>query len=99
MHLERLVCMALLAGTAGGCAMGGAMRQATLVGQCAEGDTACSRRHPLAPLAVGSHFYPDVAATIAGSSTPMLRLESALPNVVAVEDGALVAKGPGASAV
>jgi hypothetical protein len=84
---------------AAGCAMGGAMKQATLVGQCAEGDVACSRRHPQAPLAVGTRFYPDVSAEIAGSTTPSLRLDSAAPDVLAVDDGALVARAPGASAV
>ncbi len=75
------------------------MHQATLVGQCAENDTACSRRHPLAPLAVGARFYPEVATEIDGTSTPNLRLESAAPDVVGVDAGALIAKQPGASAV
>jgi hypothetical protein len=83
----------------GGCAMGGAMHQATLVGQCAENDAACSRRHPLAPLAIGAHFHPEVSTEIAGTSTPNLRLESAEPAILAVEGGDLVAKQPGASAV
>lgn len=75
------------------------MHQATLAGQCAADDVACARRHPLAPLAIGTHFYPDVSAEIAGTSTPTLRLESAAPDVVAVEDGVLVARKAGASAV
>ena len=83
----------------GGCAMGGAMHQATLVGQCAENDAACSRRHPLAPLAIGAHFHPEVSTEIAGTSTPNLRLESAEPEILSVEGGDLVAKQPGASAV
>src|SRR5258706_5052906 len=82
-----------------GCAMGGAMHQATLVGQCAENDTSCSRRHPLAPLAIGAHFYPEVSTEVAGTSTPNLRLESAAPDVLAVDGGALVAKQSGTSAV
>ena len=82
-----------------GCAMGGAMHQATLVGQCAENDAACSRRHPLAPLAIGAHFHPEVSTEIAGTSTPNLRLESAEPEILSVEGGDLVAKQPGASAV
>jgi hypothetical protein len=40
-----------------------------------------------------------VSAEIAGSTTPTLRLESAAPDVIAVEDGALVARTSGASAV
>jgi hypothetical protein len=82
-----------------GCSMGGALRQATLVGQCAADDVACSRRHPQAPLAVGASFHPEVATEIAGTTTPSLRLESAAPEIVAVEGGALVARKPGASAV
>jgi hypothetical protein len=89
-----LVCLPLA-----GCAMGGAMHQATLVGQCAADDAACSRRHPQAPIALGTHFYPDVSTEVAGTTTPNLRLESAVPGIVAVEDGALVARSPGASAV
>jgi hypothetical protein len=82
------------------CAGGpGALRQATLVGQCAEGDVACSRRHPQAPIAVGTRFYPEVSASIDGSSTPNLVLDSAAPDILAVEGGALVAKQPGAAAV
>ena len=75
------------------------MHQATLVGQCAETDVACSRRHPLAPLAIGARFYPEVSTEVAGTSTPNLRLESAAPDVLAVEGAALVAKQPGTSAV
>ncbi len=81
------------------CAMGGAMHQATLAGQCAETDVACARRHPMAPIAVGARFYPDVATDVAGTSTPNLRLESAVPGIVAIDGGALVGKQPGASAV
>jgi hypothetical protein len=83
---------------AAGCA-GGAMKQATIVGQCAEGDAACSRKNPQAPLAIGTRFYPDVSASIDGTTTPNLRLESAIPEILAVEDGALVGKKPGTSAV
>jgi len=75
------------------------MHQATLVGQCAETDAACSRRHPLAPLAVGARFHPDVSAEIAGTSTPSLRLESAAPDILSVEAGDLVARKAGAAAV
>jgi hypothetical protein len=75
------------------------MHQATLVGQCAAGDAHCSRKAPLAPLAIGSRFYPEVSTEIAGTSTPNLRLESAEPGVLAVEEGVLVAKSAGTSAV
>ena len=82
-----------------GCGAAGGMHQATLVGQCAASDAACARKAPLAPLAIGSRFYPEVSTEIAGTSTPNLRLESAEPGVLAVEDGALVAKSAGTSAV
>ncbi len=82
-----------------GCGMGGAMKQATIVGQCSADDAACSRRHPMAPLAIGTRFYPDVSTEITGSTTPTLLLQSADPSVLGVEDGALLAKQPGTSAV
>lgn len=53
----------------------------------------------MAPLAVGTRFYPDVSTEIAGSTTPTLLLQSADPSVLGVEDGALLAKQPGTSAV
>lgn len=82
-----------------GCTFGGALHQATIAGQCAQDDAACSRRHPQAPLAVGAHFHPDVSTEIAGTTTPNLRLDSADTQVLDVEDGVLVAKAPGTSAV
>ena len=92
----RLITMLAAVSACGGF---GGMRQATLVGQCAKDDAACSRRAPLAPLAIGSRFYPEVSTEIAGTSTPNLRLESAEPDVLAVDGGALVAKQAGTSAV
>jgi hypothetical protein len=82
-----------------GCGLGGALHQATLVGQCATDDVACSRRHPQAPIAIGTRFYPEASTELAGTTTPNLRIDSAAPDVVAVEDGALVARQPGTSAV
>lgn len=75
------------------------MKQATIVGQCAADDAACSRRHPMAPLAIGSRFHPDVSTEIAGSTTPNLLLQSADASVLAIEDGVLFAKSSGTSAV
>jgi hypothetical protein len=94
MHLLRVLPL-----VAAGCGAYGAMHQATLAGQCAADDAACARRHPVAPLALGTRFYPELATDVAGTTTPSLRLESAAPDVVAVEAGALVARKPGASAV
>ncbi|MFT3692435.1 MAG: hypothetical protein QM831_04790 [Kofleriaceae bacterium] len=91
--------LALISMVAAGCAGPGAMHQATLAGQCAEGDATCSRTHPLAPLAIGARFHPQVDVEVAGTATPNLRLESADPAIVSVEDGVLVGHAPGASAV
>jgi hypothetical protein len=77
----------------------GALHQATLVGQCATDDAACSRRHPQGPIAIGSRFYPELSTELAGTTTPSLRLESAAPEIVAVDDGALVARTVGIAAV
>jgi hypothetical protein len=81
------------------CGAQGALQQATLVGQCAEGDAACSKKAPLQPLAIGAHFHPDVAVSIAGTSTPNLVMTTANSDVLAIENGDLVAKAPGAAAV
>jgi hypothetical protein len=81
------------------CGTLGAMHQVTLVGQCAADDTACARRHPLAPLAIGARFHPEVSSDAAGTTTPNLRLESVESDVLAVDDGALVAKTAGTTAV
>src|SRR4029079_18081202 len=89
----------IMLATVSACAMGGAMHQATLVGQCAPEDAACSRRHPPAPTAIGTRFYPDVSTEVAGTTTPSLRLESAVPGILAVEHGALVADSAGARGV
>jgi hypothetical protein len=75
------------------------MQQATLVGQCSKDDAACSRKAPLAPLAIGSRFYPELSTEIAGTTTPNLRLDSAAPGVVSVDGGALIAKSEGTSAI
>lgn len=75
------------------------MHQATMVGQCSKDDASCSRKAPLAPLAIGSRFYPEVSTEITGTTTPNLRIESVEPGVIAVEHGALVAKSAGTAAV
>ncbi|CAN5464786.1 hypothetical protein BH11MYX1_BH11MYX1_50380 [soil metagenome] len=81
------------------CGTAGAFHQATLMGQCATDDAACSRRHPVAPIAIGARFHPEVEAELAGSTTPNLRLESAAADVLAIEGDALIAKKAGTSAV
>lgn len=81
------------------CGATGGFRQATLAGQCAQGDAACARRHPMAPLAIGARFFPEVTVDVAGTTAPRLHLESSAPDVIAVDDGALVAQQAGAAAV
>jgi len=83
--------MRLLLLLTAGCAMGGAMHQATL----SAGD-----KHAQPPLAIGAHFRPELATEIPGTSTPHLVLESADPAILQLDaDGRLVAKAPGAAAV
>lgn len=83
----------------GGCAMGGALGQASLVHDCQPGETGCHRSMPAAPLAVGARLRPDVRIDLAGSITPVVALRSSREDVVAIENGALVAKKPGLAAV
>ncbi|MGE0402897.1 MAG: hypothetical protein AB7T06_39695 [Kofleriaceae bacterium] len=83
----------------GACGASGALQQTTLAGHCAADDAACARKAPLQPLAIGATFHPDVSVSIAGTATPNLVLTSADTNVLAVENGMLVAKSPGAAAV
>src|ERR1700759_5604604 len=77
------------------CSGPGAMHQATLVGQCAADDAACSPKHPLAPIAVGARFHPEVEVEVAGTSTPNLHMESAAPDVLSVDGDVLVGNKPG----
>jgi hypothetical protein len=100
--MRRLLFLVPLTGATsliGGCGASGALQQATLVGQCNADDAACSKKAPLQPLAIGAHFHPDVSVSIAGTTTPNLVLSSADSDILAVENGALVAKAPGAAAV
>jgi hypothetical protein len=82
-----------------GCAMGGALGQATLVHDCAPGEAGCHRAMPAAPIAVGARVRPDVRVDIPGSIAPVVALRSSREDVVAIEDGALVGKKPGLAAV
>jgi hypothetical protein len=77
----------------------GALQQVVFGGQCADGDAACARKRPVAPLAVDARFYPELDSELPGSTTPNLRLESADPDVLVIDHGALLARTPGASAV
>jgi len=79
--------------------MGGALGQASLVHDCQPGETGCRRSMPAAPLAVGARLRPDVHIDIAGSITPVVALQSSREDVIAVDNGELVAKKPGLAAV
>ncbi|HTR54358.1 MAG TPA: hypothetical protein VMJ10_26880 [Kofleriaceae bacterium] len=68
------------------------------MGQCAESDAACSKRHPLAPIAIGAHFQPEVTADLDGAATS-LKLESVDPSVIELDGGQLVARRAGASTI
>jgi hypothetical protein len=95
MQPTRLLLLALLAG----CGARGALGQASISGECKPGDASCRRPMPSAPLAVGARVRPDVQVDLAGSLTPVVALASSRDDVVAVDDGALVARAPGIAAV
>jgi hypothetical protein len=78
---------------------GGALGQSTMKRDCAAGDASCKRVGPLAPLAVGARFQPEVAIDLDGTTAPVLALASAVPGIVDIDNGALVGRGPGVSAV
>ena len=67
----------VLAATLGGCAMGGALHQATLTGQCATDDVACSRRHPQAPMLSpdGKHWWDGTAWQPMPTGVPQIRTD------------------------
>lgn len=81
------------------CGATGAMGQASLLHECKRGDDGCHRATPNAPLAVGARLRPDVQVDAAGSLMPVIALTTSRPDIVAIEDGALVGKAPGMAAV
>lgn len=82
-----------------GCGTAGAFGQATMFKECHPGDSTCRRAAPAAPIAVGARLRPDVRIDVRGSVMPVIALSSSREDVVAIEDGALVAKKPGMAAV
>ena len=89
----------LLALAPAACAGAGAFGQATMFKECSPGDATCRRAAPAAPLAVGARLRPDVRIDVRGSVMPVIALSSSREDVLAIEDGALVARSPGMSAV
>jgi hypothetical protein len=94
-----MVRFASLATFLAACGSHGALSQVSLGAQCAGSDAACARTRPVAPLAVGARFYPELDSELPGTTTPSLHLDTADAEVVAVDHGALVARRPGAAAV
>src|SRR5688572_24677942 len=66
---------------------------------CSPGDATCRRATPAAPLAAGARLRPDVRIDVDGSVMPVVALSSSREDVLAVEEGTLVAKQPGMAAV
>jgi hypothetical protein len=93
--MKRLALLFLLSG----CGSAGAFHQATLVKDCKPGDANCHRAVPAAPLAVGTRLRPTVEVDVAGSLMPVVALRSSREDVLAIEDGAMIAKKPGLAAV
>jgi hypothetical protein len=52
-----------------------------------------------APIAVGATLEPEIQVDTQGSAAPTLHLESARPEVIAIEGGLLRAKTPGVAAI
>jgi len=77
----------------------GAMGQSSTTPDCAPNDTACRDDGLDAPLAVGARLPLDVRITAKGVSAPKMTWEAARADVLSVESGALVGKGPGWSSV
>jgi hypothetical protein len=67
--------------------------------ECNPGDSTCRRAAPAAPIAVGARLRPDVRIDVRGSVMPVIAMSSSREDVVAIEDGTLVAKKPGMAAV
>lgn len=96
--MTRIPLLLLVLG-ASACGTVGAFGQATMFRECSPGDANCRRATPAAPIAVGARLRPDVRIDVRGSVMPVVALSSSREDIVAVEDGALVAKKPGMSAV
>lgn len=93
--LPRLVPLLVLTA----CGTAGALHQATLFKECRVGDATCRRAAPDRPIAVGARLRPTVSVDVAGSVMPVVALSSTREDVIAVDDGALVARAPGFAAV
>lgn len=77
-----------------GCGHGMAMGQGQMTAKDAD-----DAKELNAPLAVGGSIQPDVQMELQGTAAPTLVLVSAQPSVVAAEQGRLIGRGPGVSAI
>ena len=89
----------LLAGALGGCGAGGALGQAQLFRECKAGDQGCTSLAPSAPLAVGARLRPAVDIDYKGSATPLVKIVSGAPDVIAADGDMLRGVAPGVAPV
>lgn len=97
-ELLSLLCAVGMGTLVAGCGAG-AFRQAATSDDCKAGDERCDRAGFDAPLALGATASPQIHVTLNGSASPGLHFESAAPSVLAVEDGRVLGKSEGTSAL
>lgn len=98
LDFSSLLCAVTMGTWVAGCG-GGAFRQALTSDDCKAGDERCNRAGFDAPLALGATASPRVHVSLDGSASPGLHFESAAPSVLDVEDGHVVGKSEGTSAL
>jgi hypothetical protein len=89
----------ILAGALGGCGAAGALGQAQLFKECRAGDQGCTSLAPSAPLAVGARLRPAVDIDYKGSATPLVKVLSGAPDVIAADGDMLRGVAPGVAPV
>lgn len=77
----------------------GALSQTATRPDCAPNDTACQIDGLNAPLALGARLPLDINVTARGVASPLLTLEPARADILAVESGHLIGKSEGWSSV
>jgi len=91
---SRLSRIVVLTALVAGCGGGGALGQTVAKEASAPKDPWLN-----APLAIGARLRPELHATTVGGGAPSLKIESVRPEIVAVENGELVGRAKGMSAV
>lgn len=91
---------AIVLGTAllAGCGAGG-LGQSRTGDDCSPGDADCVMSGLSAPLAVGASTTPTIRTELRGSGAPLLRLWSAAPSIMRVEQARIVGVAEGVSAL